>query len=326
MRILILGSGSFAGQALFSTYLKRGLDVFGINRSDPKDGYQWPWVKSFGEIKRRWFKYDLSNSVDSIIEIVKEIDPQIIIDFMGEGMVAPSWINPDIWYTTNLAKKSKLLNSFLNLKNLKRYIRASTPEVYGSNEDFLNELSSFCPSTPYAVSHAGIDMHIRCLGKQYEFPFVIGRFANFYGVGQQLYRVIPKLFLSCKSKKTFTLDGGGKSARSFIFSEDIINAFDCILETNSVYEEFNFSSQEEISIDNLVTKVCDISNTKREEIIRNGPERPGKDKFYRLDISKAKSSLNWTPSISLEEGLSDVDKWITSSYDALSVRSWEYSN
>ena len=126
-------------------------------------------------------------------------------------MVAPSWINPDIWYTTNLAKKSKLLNSFLNLKNLKRYIRASTPEVYGSNEDFLNELSSFCPSTPYAVSHAGIDMHIRCLGKQYEFPFVIGRFANFYGVGQQLYRVIPKSILTVVLVKHYTSTNSGIS-------------------------------------------------------------------------------------------------------------------
>ena len=33
MRILILGSGSFAGQALFSDLLANGLDVFGINRT-----------------------------------------------------------------------------------------------------------------------------------------------------------------------------------------------------------------------------------------------------------------------------------------------------
>ena len=46
-------------------------------------------------------------------------------------------------------------------------------------------------------------MHVRCLGRQYNFPYVIARFANFYGVGQQLYRVIPRLFLSCYSGEKF---------------------------------------------------------------------------------------------------------------------------
>ena len=30
-----------------------------------------------------------------------------------------------------------------------------------------------------------------------------GRFANFYGIGQQLYRIIPRIFLSCKTKLPF---------------------------------------------------------------------------------------------------------------------------
>ena len=47
MRFLILGSGSFAGQALFSYYLSRNIEVYGINRSEPKDKYQWPWIDKY---------------------------------------------------------------------------------------------------------------------------------------------------------------------------------------------------------------------------------------------------------------------------------------
>ncbi len=324
MKILILGSGSFAGQLLFSHYIANGDRVIGINRSKPKDSAQWPWVKNIKNFDNIWYQYDLTNSLESIIEVSEKFQPEIIIDFLGEGMVAPSWLKPELWYETNVSKKAKLLNSFLNLNSLKKYIRASTPEVYGSNIEFQNEESSFNPSTPYAVSHSSIDMHLRCLGNQYKFPYVIGRFANFYGVGQQLYRVIPKLFLCCLSKRKFVLDGGGKSSRSFIFSKDIITAFDSMINISDPYKEYNFSSNEEVTISELVNKICNLIEVKRSEIIELGPERPGKDMFYRLDISKSKLILGWEPSIDLNSGLIEVKNWIMNSFENLSKRSWDY--
>ena len=49
MKILILGSGSFAGQALFSDLKKNGFNVVGINRSPVKSEEYWPWIKSFND-------------------------------------------------------------------------------------------------------------------------------------------------------------------------------------------------------------------------------------------------------------------------------------
>ena len=61
---------------------------------------------------------------------------------MGQGMVAQSWHYPGLWYETNIAKKAELLNNCLKLDSLEKYIRASTPEVYGSNKNFLKECVS----------------------------------------------------------------------------------------------------------------------------------------------------------------------------------------
>ena len=325
MKVLILGSGSFAGQALFSEYLKRDIEVFGINRSEVKNKYQWPWIdKYFDQINERWFIYSLTRSLDEMIEKIKIINPEIIVDFMGQGMVAPSWKDPELWYRTNISNKAKLLNSFLNIKSLKKYIRISTPEVYGSDSNYINETANFNPSTPYAVSHTAIDMHLRCLYKQYGFPFLIGRFANFYGIGQQLYRIVPRIFLSCKTKIPFILDGKGESKRSFIYSNDFINAIDKLCNYREVGEEFNFSSNEEVSILSLFERICSLTNTDKEEILNFGPERPGKDMFYRLDISKSKNILNWEPNFFLNQGLNDVNNWINKNYKELSEMSWEY--
>ena len=325
MKILILGSGSFAGQILFSDYLDKGFDVYGINRSEPKNEYYWPWIKKYKKVlDEKWFRYSLTESLEDMIEKIKQINPHIIIDFMGQGMVSQSWDNPGLWYLTNITNKSKLINSFENLKSFEKYIRISTPEVYGNNDQYLIETNSFNPSTPYAVSHASIDMHLRCLYKEKRFPYVIGRFANFYGIGQQLYRVIPRLFLSCKTNKEFTLDGKGSSRRSFIYSDDIISAINAMINFGEIGEEFNFSSNEELSILELVERICQLTSTNKSSIIHYGPERPGKDKFYRLNIDKAKRDLNWKPNIFLDNGLNNVSYWIAKNIRELSQESWDY--
>ena len=230
MKILILGSGSFAGQAIFSNLLDSGYEVFGINRSLPKSFHHWNWIKKYGnEIKKCWYKINIHKNPTSLIEKINYLQPTHIIDFMGQGMVAQSWDDPMLWYETNIARKSYVLEAIKELKSLEKYIRASTPEVYGSNRLKLKEDAHFYPSTPYAISHCAIDYHLRCLGKNYNFPYIIARFSNFYGEGQQLYRVIPKSILSIVNGRTFTIDGDGHSLRSFIHSDDICSAFKSLL-------------------------------------------------------------------------------------------------
>ena len=57
MKILILGSGSFAGQAVFSNLISNGYEVFGINRSGLRHFKQWPWLRSLRQdIKDFWYE------------------------------------------------------------------------------------------------------------------------------------------------------------------------------------------------------------------------------------------------------------------------------
>ena len=255
MKIIILGSGSFAGHVLYSHLIQHGHHVLGINRSRIKSSVLWPSFNQISNHSHNWLIANILDDLPEIIDAVHAFKPDYIIDFMGQGMVSQSWSDPSLWYQTNIVSKVSLLNSLLNLPSLKKYIRASTPEVFGSSEDFMTTMSPFNPSTPYAVSHAAIDFHIRCLGRQYKFPYVLARYANFYGPGQQLYRVIPKAILSCLSNSNFILDGGGSSSRSFIFSADICSSIDSILNCPEICFECHFSGHEDISIFNLLFKI-----------------------------------------------------------------------
>ena len=324
MKILILGSGSFAGQALFSNLLENEFEVFGINRSALKQNHYWEWINKYQKENLNWYELNLNKNSEEISKLIKEINPSHIIDFMGQGMVAPSWENPKLWYSTNISEKTFILETIRNLESLEKYVRASTPEVYGSNSLFINEKHSFNPSTPYAVSHAAIDSHIRCLGKQYNFPYSIGRFSNFYGEGQQLYRVIPRAILSCLTGKKFILDGKGASKRFFIHSNDIVSSVKLLLFNSSNFSEYNFSGNEEISISDLIYLICQITNVNFKDIVEFGPERAGKDMFYRLDCKKALSELMWKPKVNLREGIEITVEWIVRNLDKLSKENWNY--
>ena len=325
MKILILGSGSFAGQAVFSNLLKEGFEVFGINRSKPKNKYFWPWLENYNiKIGDNWHEANINKDPNKLIKLIQEINPSHIVDFMGQGMVAQSWEDPMLWYKTNIENKTYILETIRSLNNLQKYVRASTPEVYGSNYKSIKENDSFNPSTPYAVSHCAIDYHIRCLGRNYDFPYSIGRFANFYGEGQQLYRVIPKAILKFLNKEKFKIDGDGKSLRSFIYSRDIVNAIKKLLFKANPISEYNFSSNQEISIKELITLITKLTNVDFDEFVEFGPDRNGKDLIYRLDCSKAKKELSWENKTSLKDGLEKVNHWISSNLNNLNNESFEY--
>ena len=161
---------------------------------------------------------DLNKDLEKLISLIDNYEPQYIVNFAAQGMVAQSWLNPTHWYKTNVVSQVAL-HDVLRKKNfLKKYVHVTTPEVYGStDEGWIKESFNFNPTTPYAVSRAACDMHLLSFLKAYDFPVVFTRAANVYGPGQQLYRVIPRALLSTLTGKSFNLNGGGLSKRSFIY-------------------------------------------------------------------------------------------------------------
>ena len=65
-------------------------------------------------------------------KLIIKYKPEIIIDFLGQGMVEESWYYPFLTFNTNIMSKIKLYAFLSKQKYLKKYIKISTPEVFGS--------------------------------------------------------------------------------------------------------------------------------------------------------------------------------------------------
>ena len=64
----------------------------------------------------------INDEVEKVVQIIKDINPSHIIDFMGQGMVAQSWNEPSLWYSTNIVKKAYVLEEIRKLKNFEKYV------------------------------------------------------------------------------------------------------------------------------------------------------------------------------------------------------------
>lgn len=307
-KFCVLGATSFGGRSVIESLLAEGHSVLGVGRRNfPSE----PFVIASQKLQNlEWVKADLILESNKLIDSVNAFKPEFIIDFMGQGMVAESWNAPYQWYHTNLSKKSEFISK-INWENfLQMYIRISTPEVFGSVKGMITENHSFNPSTPYALSHSAIDQHLKLYASQTNFPFIISRYSNFYGPGQQLYRIIPKALYIAVSGGKLTLDGGGVSERSFIFKEDIASSINAIILNGKAGETYHFTDTNCISIKHLIKKISSICNIDFENFTTKGKERLGKDHRYLMSSEKVNNLLNWYPKISLDDGIQKTLAWV----------------
>ena len=302
------------------------MNVWGVSRSRELHDTFRLYGKHQNIDKFTFEQVDINNDLEKLIGLIEFVKPDAIIDFAGQGMVAQSWANPDQWYQTNILAKSKLHKILIGNEHLKAYVRISTPEVYGSSDKLLRENAPYNPSTPYAVSHAATDMSLNAFHSHFDFPVMTTRFANFYGSGQQLYRIVPRTILAALGKGKLTLDGGGTSIRSFIHRRDVASGILATLSHGSLGETYHFSNDEFISIKELVVKISNLMDVDVEDFCVDGPERTGKDQAYLMNAKKAFAELGWSSAISLSCGLIETVDWVKANIEELEKRPFEYAH
>lgn len=319
-----MGSNSFAGSTFVNYLLTNEKKVVGVSRSPEPHPLLLAYADNPNKKLFQFFQYDINTHFNELITLIEKEKPHFIVDFAGQGMVAESWKNPEQWYQTNFVAKVRLHNCLKQCDFLERYVRVSTPEVYGNTDNPVDETQVFNPSTPYAVSHAAIDMSLKAFYQQYQFPVILTRFANFYGPHQQLYRIIPRTILYGLSGKRLSLHGGGKSERAFIYGDDVASAIDCAIKNGRLGETYHFSSGKTISIKNLVKEICDIIQINFETFVQITSDRPGKDAVYCMKTEKAKNELQWTPKINLEKGIQNTIDWLQFNLSVIRTLPLEY--
>jgi dTDP-glucose 4,6-dehydratase len=325
-KYLVIGSNSFSGSHFVNALLDKGFETFAISRSPHLENVFCPYTWESNKKKPVFYQLDINKNNSEIIALIKKHKINNIINFAAQSMVAQSWDNPEDWYQTNVIGQVALLNHLKGFDFIEKYIHITTPEVYGSTDGWIKENYSYNPTTPYAISRATLDMHLKALHEVYKFPVIFTRAANVYGPGQPLYRIIPRALFLARTGNKLSLDGGGKSIRSFIHIEDVVLATFKIMLDGKIGSCYHISTNDLITIKDLVIKISELTNINFNKLVQMSPERMGKDTAYMLDSTFLRSDLNWKPKIDLDRGLADTLKWIDRNFQKLKKQPKNYEH
>jgi len=254
----------------------------------------------------KFIKGDICNQ--KVVEkIFKKYNIDYLINFAAESHVDRSYLDPSLFVKTNVLGVVNLLNICKNHwkdYSCHRFIQISTDEVYGSSVTNTNkkqnkvstefyECDKLNPSSPYSSSKASAELIALSYFKCYNFPVIITRSSNNFGINQHPEKLIPKTFLSCIQNQKINVYGSGKQKRDWLSVNDNINAINLILEKGKIGEIYNISAKNPIENIEVIKKI--IKYTQKNKLskvtmknITHVADRIAHDFEYNINNEKIK--------------------------------------
>jgi len=291
---LITGGAGFVGSHLAEELIRKGNSVTILD--DLNTGKMINLEKI--EEKINFIKGDIRDHT-LLKEICMEKDG--IFHLAARASVQESFIKPEEYQDVNVKGTE---NVFTQAKEYGiKVVYASSSSVYGNPLELpIKENSSMNPINPYAQTKVDKEK----LAKKFAENGlkVIGmRYFNIFGERQSKeYAGVVKLFLErIQNKLPPKINGDGLQARDFVFVGDVIRANIIAMESNVNHAFFNVGTNTKISVLELANIMIKAANLDIKPIF--GPSLEGDVKITIADISLIEKSLDWHPTISIQEWL-----------------------
>ncbi|MFQ5647679.1 MAG: dTDP-glucose 4,6-dehydratase [Candidatus Aenigmatarchaeota archaeon] len=215
---------------------------------------------------------------------------------------AGAFIQTDVFGTFVLLELARKLD-------VKRFIQISTDEVYGQIiEGSFKETDVLMPRNPYSASKAGADRLAYSYFATYGLPVVIPRSSNNFGPRQFPEKLIPLFVTNLLRGRKVPVYGDGMNIRDWLFVKDNCEAIDLCAQKGRPGEVYNIGTGNEKT--NLwITRFILQELGKPQDMIEFVKDRPGHDKRYSLDCTKAREELGWTPRHDFETALRETISW-----------------
>jgi len=335
-KILVTGGLGFIGSTAIKMILSRTHDE--VLNIDKHSYASMPEALDLVESSSRYsfLKIDIGQ-YELTKKVITDYVPDVILHLAAESHVDNSINSPKEFIESNIIGTYNLLQAANELwtdedRLNKKFIHASTDEVYGSleqNEAPFTESSQYTPNSPYAASKASADMLARAWYKTFGIPVIITNCSNNYGPWQFPEKLIPVVIKKALDHEKIPIYGDGLNIRDWLFVEDHTAALINIYQNGEAGEKYNIGGNNEISNLDLVEKICAILDEvspsmnipKYSQLISFVRDRPGHDLRYAIDAKKIAKELNFIPSIEIDAGLMKTVQWYVKNKDWLNQKS-----
>lgn len=193
-----------------------------------------------------------------------------------------------------------------------RILQASTSEVYGDpqlhpqTEDYWGHVNTIGPRACYDEGKRCAETLFFDYYRQAKVDIRVIRIFNTYGPRMHPNdgRVVSNFIVQALKGEPITLYGDGQQTRSFCYVDDLIEGMVRMMEQDTEIGPINLGNPAEFTIRELAEKVLSITGSKSKLVFLPLPQDDPKQR--QPDITKANAVLNWTPKVSLADGLKET--------------------
>ncbi len=262
-----------------------------------------------------------------------------VVHLAAESHVDRSILGPDEFIRTNVLGTHTLLKVakrlWLEEKRVPahRFHHVSTDEVYGSlgpDAPPFHEKTPYAPNSPYSASKAASDHLVRAYHETYGLATTITNCSNNYGPYHFPEKLIPLIIVNILHGRPLPVYGDGLQVRDWLYVEDHCEAIALALTRGRPGEVYNVGGNGETTNIDIVRRLCALADErfaaraelsakfpsspaatgrKAAELLTHVTDRPGHDRRYAIDYTKAARELGYRPAHSLSSGLASTGAW-----------------
>lgn len=270
-----------------------------------------------------------------------------IYHFAAQVAVTTAISDPRTDFEVNVGGTFNILEAARESGNRPFLLFTSTNKVYGDLDNSnavptatryvvpgkqpTNENQPLDFHSPYGCSKGAADQYVRDYARIYGLPTVVFRMSCIAGprqFGNEDQGWVAHFLYSAMTKTPITIYGSGLQVRDVLYVEDLLRAFEAVLEKQEVTagEIFNVGGGEEnsVSLLELVHHIEELTGVKVE--FERDRLRAGDQLVYLSDISKLQRLTGWKPEVNVRSALENMLGWFKKNRDLVtSVRPAETS-
>jgi dTDP-glucose 4,6-dehydratase len=296
-RIVVTGAAGFIGSHLSEALLARGNSVVGIDNLVTGDLSNIAHLRAqdFQFIRHDVTQYiDVDGPVDYVLHWASPASP---IDYLELPI-------------QTLKVGSLGTHNALGLAKAKgaRFVLASTSEIYGDplehpqKETYWGHVNPIGPRGVYDEAKRFAEAITLAYHRTHGVDTKIVRIFNTYGPRMRLRdgRAVPAFVSQALANEDVTVFGDGTQTRSFCYVTDLVRGILSLMDAKT-NEPVNIGNPHEVTIEEIARTIVRLVGATSKIVYRPLPVDDPKQR--RPDITRARTLLEWEPTIGLEDGL-----------------------
>lgn len=313
---LVTGGAGFIGSHLTRELLARGARVVVLDDFndfyDPrlKEANLEPFQDQPGFTLHRADIRDAAAVRTIVAQHAGELATGGILHLAARAGVRPSLAQPRLYMETNVTGTLNLLEAARE-HGVRKFVFASSSSIYGerpSSGPFREDQDVSRPISPYGWTKAAGEALLHTFSKLYGVQVVVLRFFTVYGPAQRPDLAIHKFTRLIERGEPVPVFGDGSSQRDYTYVDDTLLGLLGALEyAQTPFEVFNLGESRAVPLSRLIELLEEALGKKAR--VERLPWQPGDVSLTHADISKARRSLGYQPTIPIEEGLRRFVAW-----------------